>query len=247
MVYTVHRRGENEEGIELSFFEVSNSLCFVWMTKLMLSPRILLFKGPTNQGYATMERTIFWRITLNFIRTHEFRFWKKNRRINRRSITVGTQGFENYGSNWCQKKIRIENIGAVRKLDNSEIISPHGESCFNKNRETFLAGGPRSTVRDRAETLFYHGPRSHSLTRCRQFYGRQFALFSSSKVNFHDVTLGHTNKNCLILFLENITAFRNIFLMSRTDILWYVLVEYGIISYSAQSWFKKKKKVMWKF
>ena len=25
----VHRRGENEEGIELSFFEVSNSLCFV--------------------------------------------------------------------------------------------------------------------------------------------------------------------------------------------------------------------------
>ena len=90
------------------------------------------------------------------------------------------------GSNWkhrCCAKIRF-----------SEIISPHGESCFNKNRETFLAGGPRSTVRDRAETLFYHGPRSHSLTRCRQFYGRQFALFSSSKVNFHDVTLGHPNK-----------------------------------------------------
>ena len=84
---------------------------------------------------------------------------------------------------------KIENKNAP-----PEIISPHCESCFNKNRETFLAGGPRSTVRDRAETLFYHGPRSHSLTRCRQFYGRQFALFSSSKVNFHDVTLGHPNK-----------------------------------------------------
>ena len=200
------------------------------MTKLMLSPRILLFKGPTNQGYATMERTIFWRITLNFIRTHEFRFWKKNRRINRRSITVGTQGFENYGSNWCQKKIRIENIGAVRKLDNSEIISPHGESCFNKNRETFLAGGPRSTVRDRAETLFYHGPRSHSLTRCRQFYGRQFALFSSSKVNFHDVTLGHPNQT-LSRFGKRILCFEKSNYFVRCLILeffdtYYVLVEY---------------------
>ena len=101
----------------------------------------------------------------------------------------------------------------ISKIENKnappEIISPHCESCFNKNRETFLAGGPRSTVRDRAETLFYHGPRSHSLTRCRQFYGRQFALFSSSKVNFHDVTLGHSNKNCLILFLEKNTVFRN--------------------------------------
>ena len=38
-----------------------------------------------------------------------------------------------------------------------EIISTHFESCFNKNRETFLAGGPRSTVRDRAETYFIMG------------------------------------------------------------------------------------------
>ena len=115
--------------------------------------------------------------------------------MNRGSITIGTQGFKKLrlwlmpqkDSNWKHKCCtKIEDI--------SDIISPHCESCFNKNRETFLAGGPRSTVRDRAETLFYHGPRSHSLTRCRQFYGRQFALFSSSKVNFHDVTLGHPNK-----------------------------------------------------
>ena len=101
---------------------------------------------------------------------------------------------------------KIENKNAP-----PEIIWPHCESCFNKNRETFLAGGPRSTVCDRGETLFYHGPRSHSLTRCRQFYGRQFALFSSSKVNFHDVTLGHLNKKFSHFFVTSLwSKFKNV-------------------------------------